>query len=161
MVGSDSWEKVARFFFLERGNTTLIGKKTDVRKHAISTHFPIMKRSRPILHLLSQIPIGIPRPNWPVERSSCSSSPAKRPVERSKFFPAVWPCISSPHQHLEAKLIDAKLQPPIVVGGLVHNLSATTSRPPHPNNSPDHVQPKDRTWPTDNLGQPLTKRKIW
>ena len=49
-VGLNSGGEVARFFFLEkRGNTGIIGK-TDAQKHAIPSHFPIIKRSRPALH---------------------------------------------------------------------------------------------------------------
>ena len=102
-------EKLLDSFFWKDVHRYLI-RKTDVhrRKHAILSRFPIKKtpnsnsRSKHTcnqnLHLLWQIPVGIHRLNWPVERSKsfCISQTANRSVEGSKFVPA-W-VSSFPHQ---------------------------------------------------------------
>ena len=96
-------ERCSILFSGEAGKYNSNRKKNRRRKKCdfkpLSHHKTLATNSAPI-------PIGIPRPNWPVERSkffpavfhptkwpversSCSSSPAKRPVKRSKFFPAV------------------------------------------------------------------------
>ena len=42
-VGSGSGGEVARFFFLEVAGNTDLERKTDVGKHAILSHFPMVK----------------------------------------------------------------------------------------------------------------------
>ena len=112
----DFEREVVQFFFLKLTGNTDLKKKIDVGKHAILSHFLIVKipgQSIPLIYLLRQIPVGVLRSIVLLRSQSSFAcfSLVNQPIERSKLvlvvrptvYPVVRPAVAHPNQIYKQK----------------------------------------------------------